>query len=117
MSEHPSNRRNDDLENDARKRRDDITVKIPGGFEVHASGRTVISVIIALGLAGALCYHDWKMGEQNLTMVSALHDVAYVLTLDEDQRKALNLQMPDGLRRKLQSQYFRDERKRYEDVR
>lgn len=82
-------------------RSDDMELRLPFGVSVKASGRAVVTTILVLCVIGVLLWHDYKSTEQNTVMVEALAVVSYVLTLDERERKALQLRMPEGLRKRL----------------
>lgn len=82
-------------------RSDDMELRFPFGFSIRASGRAVVTAILVLCVIAALVWHDYKSTEQNTLMVEALAVVSYVLTLDERERKALQLRMPEGLRKRL----------------
>lgn len=90
-----------DVDYDHGKRTDDMEIRFPFGFSIKASGRAVVTAILILCVIGALIWHDYKSTQQNTLMVEALAIVSYVLTLNEHERKALRLTMPEELRKRL----------------
>jgi hypothetical protein len=101
-------------DNDFGKRSDDngtIEIKLPF-VTVRAKGRTVAMVVTILFAGSALAWwavrHDDRSAEQNAATVEALREMAYVMTLTEAERKALQLLMPTSMRDRLLRQ--RDQR-------
>lgn len=78
-------------------REDDVKISF-GPLKIWASGKTTTLVLIALVGCGLIFWHDYKTGEQSAEMIEWQHTVAYVLTLTEQERKALRLRMPEKMR-------------------
>ena len=83
------------------QRNDDMEIRGPLGWSLRASGKTVVTVIFAAIILASVVWHDWKSTQQNMAMVQELQNIAYVMTLSDVERKALNLTMPEGLRARI----------------
>lgn len=88
---------------------DTFRVKIPGGGEVSATGKeTVVLLLVCLcfsGMAYLIWSHDANDREFQTKFVRAQQEMieqqrahTYVLTLPQDKREQLHLDMPDALR-------------------
>jgi hypothetical protein len=106
-------------ENSAFRQADSMEVKTRFG-SIKAGGpvAVIIFCIVISALFGG--YMQWDHNHQNIDRANdikngqkdivqaqkrvedALDSAAYILTLDENQRKALKMDMPDSLRRKIQ---------------
>lgn len=93
-------------------RSDDIELTLPFGAKVRASGKQVtLILVIIIGVCAVLYLireHDLRskgVGEkllmQQQEMVSSMENIGYILTLKQEQREALKLDMPQKLRRQL----------------
>lgn len=78
-----------------------MEIRFPFGFSIRASGRAVVTAILILCVIGVLIWHDWKSTQENTVTQEALAVISYVLTLNENERKALRLAMPELLRKRL----------------
>lgn len=85
-----------------------MEIRFPFGFSIRASGRAVVTAILILCVIGVLIWHDWKSTQENTVTQEALAVISYVLTLNENERKALRLAMPEQLRKRLRIE--RDDR-------
>ena len=107
-------------------RQDDVELEAPFGWKVRASGKTVSALVIACGAVGALAYmirdHDLKeaatlatssverreqlnkITTQQAQLQDSMDAVVYVLSLPQEQRNQLKLDMPESMRRKLLNQ-------------
>lgn len=88
------------------------------GVKLKANGQNVIAVVLLVACVGFLAYmirdHDMRNIERAASVVQASKDIAqkqtevkegmaeivYVLTLDEKDRKALRMDMPESLRKR-----------------
>ena len=88
------------------------------GVKVKANGRNVVEAVILIACVGFLAYmirdHDMRNVERAASVVAASKEIAqrqaevkesmaevvYVLTLDEKDRKALRMDMPESLRKR-----------------
>lgn len=99
-------------ENFGRRSTDSFGWKSPIGW-IQVTGKTAV----VCALLGVLIYigykHDERSAEQNQATVDALREVAFVLTLPEPDRKALQLSMPASMRERLLRQE-RDRRQRFD---
>lgn len=96
-------------------RQDDIELILPFGAKVRASGKQVTAIlVVVIGVCSVLYMvreHDLRsksageliMAKQQET-IDAVETVGYILTLDEQQRKGLKLDMPPKLRKQLLAQ-------------
>ena len=103
-------------------RGDDIEITLPFGAKVRASGKQVTLIILVIvGVCAVLFLlreHDLRSkaaGEvimaQQKEVIEAVENVGYILTLNDDERKALKMNMPTKLRRQLlESERTRGER-------
>lgn len=70
-------------------------------FPVPLAWKTIV-VLCAIGGTGYAVYaHDLKTQENQREVMLALEELVYVLTLDEKERKDLQLRMPDRMRERL----------------
>lgn len=103
-------------------RRDDVTLEGPFGWKLRASGRELKSLILMLVAFFALGYmlqqHDANAKESLATndakgaaraqeivnrliaTTERMEEIGYILTLSEEERKALRLMMPDSMRKR-----------------
>ncbi len=91
-----------------RRTEDGLDVQAPFGWRVRANGRSVIFVVV-VGLLGAgfgymLYQHDERSKEQTAAIVQSIQEMAFVLTLTEAEKKALQLTMPAAMRERLLKQ-------------
>lgn len=103
-----------------RRASQDESLTVEGmGFKGKVIGDKIIYVVLAILIAVALGYlinsheanakaraeqladHDKMLLDGQRKIQDALGSVAYILTLDDAQRKALKLDMPESLRRQL----------------
>lgn len=107
------------------ERRDDITVKGPFGWEIRANGKEVKGLLLGslavLALAAMLRDHHSdsmeKIAQNDAHSVARAHEIlsrlttvaerleetGYILTLTEEERKALHYSMPDSLRKRIRT--------------
>jgi len=93
-------------------RSDDIELTLPFGAKVRASGKQVTLILVVIIGVCAILYlireHDLRSkgaGERILVqqqeMVHSMENIGYILTLKQEQREALKLDMPPKLRKQL----------------
>lgn len=90
-----------------------ITIPLLGGAKIEATGKDVFIVAIIVGLALSLSWswdHKDATAKEHGTLTQAVGELkdqvsehTYVLTLPQERREALNLQMPETLRRKVRA--------------
>lgn len=91
-----------------------LVVEGPGGIKVSAKGPYVVGFLVGLVLVGCLAYllnqHDTKtaageklLAEQQVHLQEGLSEMIYIMSLTEQERKALGVTMPESLRRKLRN--------------
>lgn len=107
-------------------REDDVEIKAPFGWSIRANGKSVSALIITILASGGLAYmirdHDLKqtaqiveaskdrkeqltkITEQQTQLQESMDSVVYVLSLPQDERTRLKLDMPNGMRKKLLNQ-------------
>lgn len=85
------------------KREDDIKIGW-GPLSLEATGKQVVNVVLVCALAALVIYHDASTKQFESQMLSTFEEIKFLLSLPEDQRRALNLQMPDTMRAKLLEQ-------------
>ena len=98
-----------------RRTEDSISWKSPFGW-IQVTGKTAV-IVTLLGVLGYIAYrHDERSAEQAAATVGAIQEMAFVLTLSEPERKALQLTMPPTMRerllkrqRELRGEYRRNE--------
>src|SRR5215467_10198836 len=83
------------------ERRDDVEIGF-GPFKFRASGRHVTLVVIFLAGIAVVGWHDWKQTNQVNALIETQQAIAYVLTLNEAERKTLKLSMPTSLRQRVE---------------
>jgi hypothetical protein len=108
------------------RREEDLSIKGPLGWEVRANGKQVISLIFVLATVGILGYmirdHDVRAAEalkeavasrdkqlatvqrQQEELKDSVDTITYVLSLAQEDRQKLKLDMPAALRNKLLTQ-------------
>lgn len=102
----------EDKEDFGRRKEDGLELSGPYGLKAKFSGDKVIVIIILIAGVCFLAYmlrdHDIRNQAQVASIktdVSAVADkmeeITYVLTLPEAERKALKLDMPTAMRRKI----------------
>ena len=85
------------------------------GMRARASGTNTIMVVVLVALFGVIGFLIWDHDRKSVQQVAGLtagqqhviDEVAaltYVMTLTVEERGRLNLEMPEGLRRKLKDQ-------------
>lgn len=80
-----------------------------GPFSTKLSGQGVIYIAILAMALGAISYMLWVDVRENRTISHSEHqtlqdgieELVYVQSLDDQERKKLNLRMPDSLRTKV----------------
>lgn len=93
-----------------------ITIPLLGGTKIEATGKDVFITAIIVGITVALVVlYDHKeatakehtnLADRVNVMADHLSEQTYVLTLPQEKREALNLQMPDTLRKKIRQQHL-----------
>ena len=94
--------------------RDEVRFRAPGGFEAQFRGRylpNLLRFVIFLLLAllfvlGYQANNEMKIEHSALKaaieqQVEVQREATYILTLTQPQREALNLTMPDSLRKRI----------------
>jgi len=87
-------RRSDDL----------IEAQTPMGWKFRARGSLVIIILLAGALGYFLWRHDETSKDQGAATIQAIQEMAFVLTLTEEERKALQLTMPASMRERMRRQ-------------
>lgn len=104
------------------ERKDDVIVKGPFGLEIRANGKEVKGLLLGvIGLVAVLVVvrdHDANATEKLAlndaraaaraqaiglkleTLVERFEEIGYILTLNDEERRALKYTMPDSLRRR-----------------
>jgi hypothetical protein len=86
---------------DRPRRSDDILeARTPLGW-FRLTGRTAVIAALLVALGFFLLRHEQRAEAANAAVISALHEMAWVLTLDEGERKQLRLTMPSSMRERL----------------
>jgi hypothetical protein len=86
-----------------RRSGDSIGWKSPIGW-IEVTGKTAVVVAMLAALGYIAWRHDERSAEQNSATVEAIREMAFVLTLTENERKALQLTMPVSMRDRLLKQ-------------
>lgn len=99
-------------END--KNGDSVSIRAPGGFEAKFRGRHLPNLIrfmifLALALILVLGYRfQLDSRDEHASLKGAIdsqreaqQEMTYILTLKQEAREALNLSMPDSLRKRM----------------
>lgn len=75
------------------------------GVKAKVSGADLKIFVLILIVAGVLAYfiwdHDRRDTEHLTAMLNSVQELTYVMTLTADERKELQLGMPDSLRKKV----------------
>lgn len=79
-----------------KQRVDDINLKA-FGVELHATGRMVIIILLVCAVLGFGLWHAFTTMEEHSSIARSVTVLTYVLTLSEQERKDLRLQIPDEL--------------------
>jgi hypothetical protein len=94
-------------EREKKREEGELSVRGPFGILVSGKGRTVVAVLVIACVSAAVWWHDKRAEDQmaksvaeHREMTERMAEMVYVLTLDERERKGLNLQVPDSLRRR-----------------
>lgn len=95
-------------EQKAERRKDGITIKLPGGTEIKLGGYNVfVTVILVIVATSALLLYDHreasaktldKIIQTQEEQKEAFNEMIYVLSLSPEKRTELNLAMPKSLR-------------------
>jgi hypothetical protein len=92
------------------RRNDDLGLKLPFGIEVRAKGRSVIYVILALGVIALLFWHDHKSDISNREMHEALWTQILITSTPEKDRAVMlqriigNSAAPESVKNKVDAQ-------------
>lgn len=86
---------------------DEVGISGPGGFSGRVRG---LNAIVLVALIAALVYSIYvsrvessAAREEHAGILNELQNVAYILTLSEGERKALNLAPPESLARRMRN--------------
>lgn len=87
-------------------RRKEISIKMPfGQLNIRGYDLAVVATIVLCCLFGGMFYLSAKehavLAKNQEETLKALIDISYILYLDPEERRALKLQMPESLRRRI----------------
>lgn len=81
---------------ESKQRVDDITLQA-FGVKLHATGRIVIIILLVIAVIGAGVWHAFTTMEEHSSIARSITVLTYVLTLSDQERKDLRLQIPEEL--------------------
>ncbi len=98
-------------EKETERRSNEFEVSIPGGIKFTVRGYDVLAFLVAMMFC-VMCFFLYTIREEqhkehaallseDQKIKEALVEVVYVLSLTEDERKRLNVAIPESLRKKL----------------
>ena len=83
------------------ERHDDI--KLGWGNKYLKASGPVTTTLVILAAAGALLiWHHFESQKWAVAMIEEMRNMSFILTLNEQERKSLNLQVPDSLRDRME---------------
>jgi preprotein translocase subunit YajC len=75
------------------------------GMELNATGQNLIWLVLALSVVGGFAYflymHHSATQEADNRILEKLNEMVFVMSLPQDKRDRLEIEMPDSLRSKL----------------
>jgi hypothetical protein len=75
------------------------------GMELNATGQNLIWFLVALSVIGAFTYflymHHVSTQEADTKILEKLNEMVFVMSLPQDKRDRLEIEMPDSLRAKI----------------
>lgn len=71
------------------KRQDDVGIKLPGGAEIHITGKSAIYIILAIGALGLLYWHDYKTDISTNQLHEGQWAQMLILATPENERRAV----------------------------
>jgi hypothetical protein len=75
------------------------------GMELNATGQSLIWFLLALSIAGGFGYflymHHSTTQQENARILEKLNEMVFVMSLPQDKRDRLEIEMPDTLRAKI----------------
>lgn len=87
----------------ANGRRRELKVSLPGGISFSLRGFDVVLMIVAATMP-LMAYFMWEMKEngnaEHAQIAEAIEVQSYILTLSQEKREALNLAMPESIRKR-----------------
>ena len=83
------------------------------GMELNATGQNLIWLILALAVVGGFSYflymHHTTTQEADSKILEKLNGMVFVMSLPQDKRDKLEIEMPDSLRAKIRRKPNKDE--------
>ena len=81
------------------------------GMELNATGQNLVWLVLALAVVGGFAYflymHHTTTQEADSRILDKLNEMVFVMSLPQDKREKLEIDMPDSLRAKIR--HKRDE--------
>ncbi len=75
------------------------------GMELNATGQNLIWLILALAVVGGFAYflymHHTTSQEADSKILEKLNEMVFVMSLPQDKRDKLEIEMPDTLRARI----------------
>lgn len=75
------------------------------GMELNATGQSLIWFLLGLGVTGGFAYflymHHTTSQQENTKILDKLNEMVFVMSLPQDKRDRLEIEMPDSLRAKI----------------